>query len=359
MPINAKLKTQISRPLPEIARQIGLPSSIVGFGLIVIWLMLFNYINVFLGMMVSDAAPAWVHFLFFLGFLVAVGIILWLVAGLFLLKPPQGQIEPITRLDSARETLRRRRFRYKIIAEEDELEKVTTLTRRIFGDHHPDNRRIEEIFRRNNCKSVVLIEYKSDPNSAESGEPREIYLAKSGGIGAIRGYASIWPLTDEAGERMVQGLLNEEQIEVADVLPRSHNSEANYLYVTGIADLGSRAWHNSTSGLAQSSAVSSTIIAIALLELITAEFIKDTRLRQVSMIEETKEGGNLIAYFSRRLPESRKKFAQIMQGGKPSTVTTISVNAEDVRRAREQLLRRLAGVQESLYEYTETEGFWY
>ena len=71
---------------------------------------------------------------------------------------------------------------------------------------------------------------------------------------------------------MALGRLNEEQIEVEEVLGKERNSEANYLYITGIADVGSRAWHGDVSGLAPASAVSSAIITVGLMDLLIAEF---------------------------------------------------------------------------------------
>jgi hypothetical protein len=349
--------------LPDRLLEAGvLPASIAALAFVVGWLVLFSQVNVLLGTMLADNANPWLHAAFYFIFVMIVAATVAVASFYYwrLSNPPRTQVTPPHYLDYARETLTRRRFRYKVIMEDHELQRVNDLTQRVFGDHRPDWNRIWNIFARNNRKSVVLVEYKL-PN-AEIGhgyDQREIYLAKSGGRGEIRAFAAAWPLTDEAGERMARGHLNEEQIEVEEVLPAAANPDANYLYITGIADIGSRAWQKHAPGLGAASSVSSAIVTVGLLDLLTAEFFRDNRPRHVIMIKDTAQGGNLIDFFTRRLPPDRVRTADIMQAGEPSTVTTVTVTAGEVQLARELLLRRLAGVQEDLGSYGSGEGFWH
>ena len=293
----------IAEVLPATVHASGvIPVSLGGLVILVAWLLLFNYINVFLSEMITNGATGW-HFAFYVGFFGVTAVIIGI--SLVFYNPAPAQVTSPELLDFAKETFRRRRFRYKIITEDHELERVNSLTAQVFGDHHPDWDRIRRIFSRNNRKSVVLVEYVMDHAKAGASRDRpELYLAKSGGRGQIRGFASVWPLTDAAGEQMALGRLNEEQIEVEEVLGKERNSEANYLYITGIADVGSRAWHGDVSGLAPASAVSSAIITVGLMDLLIAEFFRDARPRHVIMIKDTEEGGNVINYFTRRLPRT-------------------------------------------------------
>jgi hypothetical protein len=335
----------------------ALPFTTVEISWAIASLLLVNYVNVFLGQMAQQGSRfAKITFFGGLGLSAATFLVFVLLALWRRRNPGHVQIGPPSVLEEFRDIRARHRFRYKMISTDEDLYRVNELTRDVFGDSHPDFDKIWAIFKRNNRKSIVLVEYKRDPP-----DPKLPPLMKetSGGRGHIRGFASAWPLTDEAGQRIMRGGLAEGEIEAEEVLPSERNTAANYIYIPAIADNEAVISEDgSKQGLVSASAISQSITLIGLLDLLSTEFITDQRRRKVIMIEHSKNGGALINKVAQQLPPQFVTRAQVMHASLPATVTTIAVNADDVRRERERRLRLMAGIQRSINQYSDGEGFW-
>lgn len=95
------------------------------------------------------------------------------------------------------------------------------LTHEIFGDSTPDDRVVSELFKKNNRKSVGL--YSDDEQ-------------------AFVGFATIWPLTDEAAADILSGARDETKIVADDLLPPNMNKNARYCLIAaiGVKDAGTK-----------------------------------------------------------------------------------------------------------------------
>lgn len=83
----------------------------------------------------------------------------------------------------------------------------------IFGTATPPKEMIYESFKKNPCRSIGL--YSKDEQK-------------------FVGFASFWPITEEAAKKLMDGTKTEEDLQVEDMLPAAENATAKFALIPGV-----------------------------------------------------------------------------------------------------------------------------
>jgi len=316
---------------------IGLSNIIVAV-VTISWLMLFNILNVLLSDLKGQHP--------YIFYLIIVIVILIILPSIFLyyIPPQRTQVAGSATLRLLHDIRPRREYRLKIVSSQDDLNAAHFITHTIFGDRHPDDNWINSFYGDfTRPMTVLLLKKQSDdrPRSKKSSLQTHIRGYE------IIGYASAWPLTDDAGVRMTRGVLDETGLKIADIL--NSNSEANYLYIPAIADLEASKFKSASNNKMSAAVRSSTILKIGLLDLLIDEFFIDDRPRKLIIDAWSKEGKNEMNALSKFTSTPRVESKN--HHNENEDIFTLTITVGELRSARLVLLRRFAGVQQSLRDY--------
>jgi hypothetical protein len=121
-------------------------------------------------------------------------------------------------------------YRVRSISTPDLIEQANKITHEVFGDATVGDDPVEKILKKNKFATIGLLE-KS---------PRD-------GIERLVGYASCWPITDEAYERLRLGEddpqgMSESALTASDVLSDWEIDKTKVLYIPSIAVLNRRSY---------------------------------------------------------------------------------------------------------------------
>jgi hypothetical protein len=246
-----------------------------------------------------------------------------------------------------------------------------------FKDHTPEDPIVLEIFRRNNRKSIILVEHDIATDKTKKVKTKKVKPI---------GFASIWPLSEEAGKLMEEGKIDEEWFDKHpnEVLSKESNQVAKYLYVTGVAVKGAlqRATDTDaeppTTGIRSSPdsdffdekalmapmALQAIILVVGFFDLLISEFLLDADAKKnLIMIKDTIRGGVYMEALRKALIRLRHGDDKcvvvhpVLHKGKKTIVMTFRVMRSDIEIFRDLYLRRLAGIQPDLCSF-EKRGFW-
>ncbi|ALQ50880.1 hypothetical protein [Nitrosomonas ureae] len=236
-------------------------------------------------------------------------------------------------IDFTSELKLRRLYRLKPVTSQLDLDEAHKITGKIFESRHPDYERVNKCYEGFSAIYTILLLKKADKPS------KFTYM----GCETI-GFASVWPLTDEAGNAMRSGQLDEEEIEISHFT--SSEAVSRFIYMPAIATLEAKNTEV-VSSLLTRSAFSSTILRIGLLDLLIDRYFVDDKPRKLIIDFWTEKGKNEAMQLLKYLSNKTVEVAQNIRHPEEEIVT-LTVCAADLVRARYFLIRRFAGLRSTL-----------
>jgi len=335
----------IADEVSDAVQFIGLRRLSIGLITVISWVILLSVINVLL----NDLEIKHPFSFFAISLTILTIVILSVVLSMRL---EHTQVAETDRIRILPEYRARREYRLKILSSQEELKATHFITDKIFHDRHPDFKWVNSLY--GNCTrpmTVLLLKKHTDKKSARN-DPHQLTRIRGN---TVIGFASAWALTDDAGIRMSQGNLDEEQLCISDM--SDSNAACNYIYVPAIADLEALTLDSSSKRKSCAAVRSSSILKIGLLDLLIDYFFIDDRPRNLIMDGWSPEGINEIEKLSKFLcsleSESKDSVSHKIENDKNEAIVTCKTSVVALRAARLALLRRFAGVQNSIRGYDD------